>query len=386
MYNICFFSAQYLPHMGGVENYTYCLSKELIKQNNKITVVTSHVEGLKKYEKKEGIEIYRLPSYNLMNGRLPILKLNKECNKILKELKRKEFDIIIINTRFYLLSLIGAYFSYRNKIPGIMIEHGTGHLQFQNKILSVCENVYEHFITYIDKKFIQNFYGVSNACNEWLKHFHITAKGTLYNAIDPDMIKDIPKNKKFFCDTYNIDDKIKICFVGRLINEKGINKLIMAFNKIQKKYSNICLLIAGDGPLMNFIKKSECDSVFYLGKLSREKVLELLIESDIFCLPSLSEGFSTAVLEAALCKTYIITTKQGGSKELIKNSDYGSIIDNNNISSIYCELEKVVDNTIDIEKCVNNTYNNVITNYTWEKTALDLLKIIDERKNIHVEK
>lgn len=49
----CFFSAQYLPHMGGVENYTYHLAKELVRRGNKVTIVTSNVENVDLYEKKE---------------------------------------------------------------------------------------------------------------------------------------------------------------------------------------------------------------------------------------------------------------------------------------------------------------------------------------------
>ena len=39
----CIFSAQYLPHMGGVERYTYNLAKELINQGNEVVVVTSNL-------------------------------------------------------------------------------------------------------------------------------------------------------------------------------------------------------------------------------------------------------------------------------------------------------------------------------------------------------
>lgn len=383
MYNICFFSAQYLPHMGGVENYTYCLSKELIKNGNNVTVVTSFVDGLKTHEIEEEIEIYRLPSLNLMDGRLPILKLNKQCKKILSEIKSKNFDIIIINTRFYLLSLVGARFAYKNNIPAIMIEHGTGHLQFNNKFMSICENIYEHFITYCDKKYIHSFYGVSNACNEWLKHFKILAKGTIYNAIDPEMIKNEMIITTYYTNQYMLDNKLKFCFVGRLIKEKGIDKLITAFKKIENRYPNVCLLIAGDGPLIEFVKKNTSDSIIYLGRLSRNHVLELLLECDVFCLPSLSEGFSTAVLEAGLCKAYIITTKQGGSKELIKNKNYGSIIDNNDISLIYDELVRIVNKSINIEECTRNTYHEIISNFTWERTSIKLLQIIGNEIKMH---
>lgn len=370
MANICFFSAQYLPHMGGVENYTYNISKELIKLGHTVTVVTSHVEGLEYYEINDGIEIYRLPSLNLMNGRLPILNLSDYKKEVIKELKEKNFDLAVINTRFYFLSLFGARFAHNNKIKSIIIEHGTGHLQFDNPILKILENIYEHSITFLDKIYVKDYYGVSYACIEWLKHFHIKGKGVLYNSINPNITDNIKDN------IIEKDNKIKFCFVGRIIKEKGILELLEAYTNLKKKYPNISLYIAGEGPLETEIKKHLDKDINYLGRLPREKVISLLIDCDIFCLPSVSEGFSTAVLEAAICKAYIITTKQGGSKELIVDESYGSIIENNQVDNLMIEMERIINNFDKIENCVNKTYNSVIDNFTWEKTARSLAEII----------
>lgn len=43
----CIFAAQYFPHLGGVERYTYNLAKQLIQDGNKVIIVTSNVYHLK---------------------------------------------------------------------------------------------------------------------------------------------------------------------------------------------------------------------------------------------------------------------------------------------------------------------------------------------------
>ena len=63
---ICIFSAQYLPHMGGVERYTYYLAKEMTARGHKVVVVTSQCDGEEMHVKpeiNEGIEVFILPSY-----------------------------------------------------------------------------------------------------------------------------------------------------------------------------------------------------------------------------------------------------------------------------------------------------------------------------------
>ena len=59
----------------------------------------------------------------------------------------------------------------------------------------------------------------------------------------------------------------------------------------------------------------------------------LLKETNIFCLPSDSEGMPTSVLEAAACKCYIVTTKYGGAKELILDDSYGIVMENNKVGN-----------------------------------------------------
>ncbi|MEG2054336.1 MAG: glycosyltransferase, partial [Oscillospiraceae bacterium] len=71
----CFFSAQYLPTVGGVERYTNSLAKKLVQRGHKAIVVTSAICGQPKEEiSPEGIKIYRLPVFPLMGGRFPVLK------------------------------------------------------------------------------------------------------------------------------------------------------------------------------------------------------------------------------------------------------------------------------------------------------------------------
>ncbi|MFQ7319088.1 MAG: glycosyltransferase family 4 protein [Massilimicrobiota timonensis] len=120
--NYCIFSAQYLPHLGGVERYTYNLSKKLLENGNRVTIVTSNVQKLPAYERIMGVDVYRMPCFNLLAGRYPILKLSSEFRKINKKLKSENFDFVIVNTRFYIHSLYAAWFAKRKRIECVVID------------------------------------------------------------------------------------------------------------------------------------------------------------------------------------------------------------------------------------------------------------------------
>ena len=98
----CFFSAQYLPTVGGVERYTYSLACQLIKKGHEVMVVTSLLPGLPAREVDEnGIEVFRLPAYLFMGGRFPVVKFSKERREFNKIFKEKSPDFCLIQTHFY---------------------------------------------------------------------------------------------------------------------------------------------------------------------------------------------------------------------------------------------------------------------------------------------
>lgn len=108
-----------------------------------------------------------------------------------------------------------------------------------------------------------------------------------------------------------------------------------------------------------------------------EHIVALLEETDIFCLPSVSEGFSTSILEAAACNCYIVTTARGGARELLINDEYGTVIPDNRESYLIQALEKAIDNPVHRKKAVNLTYRRLSGSFTWEVVASQVEKICE---------
>ncbi len=376
---VCIFAAQFFPHLGGVERYTYNLSKKLIELGNEVTIVTSNTQQIKVYENIEGIEVYRMPCFRLLDGRYPVLKFNSIFKKIHSILRNKCFDLVIVNTRFYLHSIYGQWFGKTQKIKVITIDHGSSHLSVDNKILDFCGSIFEHMITKIGQIFCKEYYGVSHASVNWLKHFHITARGVLYNSVNVEEIENIRMHQKGkFRENYEIeDDAIVITFTGRLLPEKGIPQLISAFKRISQTNKKLYLFLAGDGPLESFVFKNKCRNIIPLGRLDFNNVIMLLSESDIFCLPSFSEGFSTSILEAIACRCFVVTTERGGARETFPTEEYGEVIKNNNVELLLGSLEKVIIEPERRKKAVELSFKRLIENYTWDIVASKVNKLLN---------
>lgn len=377
----CIFAAQYFPHLGGVERYTYNLARKLIEDGNEVVVVTSNVYKLSEYEQVDEIPVYRVPCWNLLAGRYPVLKMNTRFWKINRTLKKQEFDMVIVNTRFYPHSLYGMILAKKIKAKCITLDHGTSHLSVHNKFWDTVGAVFEHSLTKVDQIFCKDYYGVSGACNEWLSHFHIKAKGVLYNSIDLEEVKNMQANmKKMYREKYNIlENATVITFTGRLLKEKGLPSLLNVMDKINKEREDIYLFIAGDGDMQDEIDSRKNSHIIPVGRIDFEQIVTLLSESDIFCLPSFSEGFSTSILEAAACGCYILTTARGGAKELLINDEYGCVILNNQEELLYDSLMDIINNPDKRKRGIELTYQRIRDNFTWDIVAHNVEKICEEK-------
>jgi poly(glycerol-phosphate) alpha-glucosyltransferase len=114
-------------------------------------------------------------------------------------------------------------------------------------------------------------------------------------------------------------------FLSRLHPKKNLENLLRAWQSLESDFSDWCLLIAGSGQsayeeqLRSFVRNSDLDkSIVFLGSVYGNDKSEALAAADVFVLPSFSEGFSMAILEAAAAGLPVLLTQQCNFSELVK--------------------------------------------------------------------
>lgn len=373
MQTIAIFSGYYLPHLGGVERYTYNLAKRLKNMGYKIIIVTSRYDkSLKEIEETGYAKIFRLPTYKIVSGRYPINKQNKRCKELLEMVKKENINSAIIQTRFWTTSYIASKFISKNNIPACLIEHGSTHFTVNNKILDFFGEKYEHILTNSIKKRVKDYYGVSKKCTEWLKHFNIEAKGVFYNSVNSEEIEEYSKfiNK----DT----GKVNITYTGRMIEEKGVLRLIDAFKNLNEKYDNLELSLAGEGPILEKIIQENKDikNIHILGKISHDEVMKLLGRTNIFVNPShFSEGLPTTILEAGLMECAVVATPMGGTTEIISDDSLGYIC-GFETQEIQEKIEKLINEPEIVKDMSIKIKQKVKEQFSWDITAKKIAETI----------
>ena len=337
---ICVFSALYLPNMGGVERFTDSLAAELAAEGHSVIVVTNNTHGLSVSEVLDnGVEVIRLPCKNLINGRYPVPIKNSCYHGLMADLESRRVDGVLVNTRFYLHSLIGVRFAERKGLRAVVLDHGSAYLTLGSKLLDWVIERYEDGITAWLKRRDVDFYGISKKSVEWLSHFGICAKGVISNAIDVEAYRGQASGRQFRKEL-GAEDGLLVSFVGRLIPEKGIDALLEIMGSLQDR--SVHLAVAGDGPLFDQVDTSPLPNVHALGRLNSSDTAALLMDSDLFCLPTRSEGFSTSLLEAAACGTASLVPDVGGAREIIPNDSFGFVSERVDVNR-YAEIIRSVD-------------------------------------------
>ena len=374
------FSALYAPHVGGVEAYTAGLAGELARRGRRVTVVTCRLapEHPARETQPDGVDVLRLPCRPLLGGRLPLLRGRASVRQALSGLAETPPDRVVVNTRFYPLSLAGARFAQRLGLPACVVEHGSAHLSLGNPLANKAVEAYEHRATERIKACGHPFCGVSAAALSWLEHFGIRGRGVVPNAIDPAAFAAQASARGFRAELGLSPDAFLVAFVGRLVPEKGVDALLQAASEAARRPSleQVAFAFAGDGPLAPAVRDAS-RNVHALGPLSAPDVAALLRGADAVCLPSRSEGFATVLLEAAAMGTAPLVTHVGGVDELGIAHGRGIVLEDARPSTLLAALERAASQREACAQWGERLRDHARQHVGWPQTADTLEAIFD---------
>ena len=161
--------------------------------------------------------------------------------------------------------------------------------------------------------------------------------GIIPNGIDTE--KYYPSQKQ------ELAKPIKVLTVCRLISRKRIDLLVKAAGQARELGLDVQLNIAGEGNLMEALKKlanrlKVADRVVFMGRVPVEQMPQVYRDNDIFVMSSEHEGMSNAMLEAMASGLPIITTRCEGVEELI--TDNGIIVETPGPRDIAAAIKELI--------------------------------------------
>jgi len=391
--NILVLSQVFPPKRGGVQTAAYNTAKFLSKLGHNVVVVTSKwAEERRKFHKMNGFLVYRFKSYNPpeLKGITQISSLRFNpimLLKLPKIIKKHNIQIIHAQGRLFPISWLTAII---NKLvfKRPMFLNVQGRLEVG--ISGLIENAFDKIITkHIYQKNLKKIICVSESLKARLSNLGIKEENlvVISNGVDISEFRRIP-DAKFF-DKY-LDGKTeykKIVFVGRLDAQKGVEYLIRAIPNVIKNYRKVHFFILGNGNLENMLKNLAKElkilgKVTFLDMIPLEKMTEFYSSADVFCLPSIHEGFPLSIAEALSIGLVIVASATEGIPEAIIENKNGYLTKPRNVTELSAKLIKALTlSNEEIRAIENNNINLAKKNYSWQKIIREIVGLYKQNLN-----
>ncbi len=348
-------TSYYAPYIGGAEIYVKEVAERLVKEGNKVIILTKRLGKLKNHEVINGVKVYRVRSLDFPQLR-SFFSIPGLFFKGIKMARQSD--------------IIHAHIAYPNGIVAYMIKKATG----KPYILTLQG---DELMDYPEKKLLKLLkYPIGLALRN-ARYVHcisnaLADKAKQYFGVEDDRIRIIPngvdidafKQARKIDLKRNYNAKKIVIAVSRLSSKNNLEILIRAMRVIG---NDVKLVIIGDGvereKLEALAKKLGVNAEF-VGKIGHDKIASYLKGADVFVRTPRTEGLGIAFLEAMAAGLPVIASDVGGIKDIVKNNINGLIVSNNDSKEIAMAIKRILDDKQLREKIIING-KEFVKDYEW---------------------
>lgn len=370
--NICILTSAEFPPKEGIGNYIYNMAQQFIKIGHKVTIITRGGLHRTKEDYINGIQLFRVPFVLIYP--FHIYMHSFFVNRLFKTIEYK-FDILNVHTPLPPLM--------KSKIPVVLTFHSPmlsgARVTPVTDIISLAIKFQSKYISYpLELRLINNstiITAVSKRVARELTEYGPECRDitVIFNGVDENVFMPIPKDRS----------QKYILYTGRISYGKGLNELIDAAYNIHKSRNDVQFLLAGDGPLLGYLKKKVKemdleDTVIFLGHVGRDEIVSLYQNATIFIFPSYHEGLPGSLLEAMSCALPIIATNVPGNSELIEHNHNGILVPARDATGLSAALLQLLDDPKRQNQLGQNARTTIVERYSWNKIAKNILQCYEE--------
>lgn len=256
----------------------------------------------------------------------------------------------------------------------VHISSSGGFAHFRDILFCIISKFYRK------KVVLQLHYGVNDFDYKWVpfSKFFLAICHKVFDRVltlDPGYVTKLSSSKlalSFNGMNANSHDYIRekekvILFVGWIIEQKGIFELVQCWNRLPNKNDWMLKIIGPSLQLENrkLIEMIDIANTEYLGELPREQVLKYSSKCSVFALPSHTEGFPYAVLEAMQSGAALLVSKVGGMSQLFEfEKKPGWLVEPKNKEQLTEILNVIVNNDTKVKSYSENSYLLFRNKYT----------------------
>lgn len=376
-------SWEYPPRIvGGISRVVHDLAQQLGEGDNEVHVITCWEMGSLDIEKDKNVFVHRLHSYDVNPNNFVdwVLQLNFVMVEYAIRLINDTGKFDIIHAHDWIVGFASRVLKHSYSIPLVSTIHATEHGRnwgIHNDTQSYINSI-EWWLAFESWKIIVN----SGYMKNEVQHiFNIPQDkiSIIPNGVDLNKFNGYEKDIKYRRNFAEDNEKI-VFFVGRLVNEKGVNVLIDAVPKICHHYNDVKFVIAGKGPQLDHLKwmaysMGVAHKVCFTGYISDQDLLRLYKCVDVAVFPSLYEPFGIVALEGMVAKVPVVVSDTGGLGGIVEHGVDGMKSYTGNANSLADSILEILHNPDKAEVMIENAYKKVNTIYNWQVITKDTVKV-----------
>lgn len=408
--------AVFHPYIGGAEKQAQKLALELLKENLEVNVVTGRWSNLlRKHESLQGLKVirnltnFKFCGQNKLDAGVDFFKPDLSIDGKKLKFIRVLFSRIFIRASIYIyqISLFIFLLGFRKNYDIIHVHQVLypafisticARLLKKPVIVKVGNSGFNSDINQI-KKFYEGKFQLRFILRNIDKLVCTTGKMKeefLDEGIDRDKIALIPNGVNISNFKRSFEDCSSLLYLGRFTKTKNIETLLFAFSKIILNINDdLRLILIGGGPesdnIADLIKKHNLEKNILLTGFVDDPS-DYLRKSDLFILPSLTEGLSNSLIEAMSYKLPCIVSNIPGNVEVIGENNlsyniekgdfiktkYGILFNPTDIEGLFNSVKFMLKNSDIRKELGESAAEKVIREY-------DMKIIVDRYKELYKE-
>jgi glycogen synthase len=345
---ILFWSSAFLPQIGGIGVLAAQFLPAMRKRGYEYIVVSSRgARNLPRNTTYKGIAVHRFPFWQSLINMDDLVEVKRQVAK-LKRLFAP--DLIHINgvgrDEFFQLVTANAH-----PAPVLVTLHG----EWVPQADAIAKCILQSAAWVV---------GCSNAILDKGRRLApeiVSRSSVIYNAVTETSALPAPlptQSQRLLC-------------IGRLSKEKGFDLALTAFASIGKRFPDLRLVMAGDGPERATLANQAAelglkDTIDFLGWVGPEDVLALINTATVVVMPSRAESFPMVALQAAQMARPVVGTRVGGLPEVI-DQQTGLLVDKENPEALAKAIAFLLDHPVRATQMGQAARDRVQRDFDWER-------------------
>ncbi|MBX7054538.1 MAG: glycosyltransferase family 4 protein [Pyrinomonadaceae bacterium] len=331
---------------GGIQKNTKLLMREFSNRGVETLVCARNYYRLPSAERSEYAMIHRMPASGKSRAANGLLYLLFAFVWLIRN--RNKFELIHCQQMFG-PTMVAAVASYFIKKPIVTRVTTVGDL---GEVHAIKQMAFSGLRRKLIKR-VTRWVALTSQMKEEIESLGIPDQkiDIIYNSTQfPEYCAYSDVQKREMREALSLGYPTMGLFVGRLSEEKNLDILIRAWNKVVIEKPDAHLLVLGAGGSYRNVEDglrqlvSELDlreNVHFLGHC--DYVKDYLIASDIFLLPSRTEGMSNALVEAFACGASIIASDIKANAEICVNEVNSLLVEPGNVSALTDSILRLLD-------------------------------------------